>query len=247
MEPTLHHGDVILVRKADAGFFPTLLAHAIFGNKSNDIDGNNDNDNEDAVSSSVLLAREQRRIRQYEMAIHHGGMQHQQGSSSGSGGGHSSSANWYENPPLVVSGQVVVLASPETAFPLEYIVKRVIGVGGQWLLPSLESNNTIIRRQQNHHNQPIQRIELLPPYSLYVQGDAAADDPAENNNNSRDCRHYGPISKNLLIGVAEYVVWPPRRWQRIARGRGNHDDNDDDDDHSSSSSSRRHMRRALWR
>jgi len=34
-------------------------------------------------------------------------------------------------PPLVLPGNIVVFLSPHTAFPHEYRVKRVIGVGGQ--------------------------------------------------------------------------------------------------------------------
>jgi signal peptidase I len=35
------------------------------------------------------------------------------------------------SPPMVFQGHVVVFASPKTAFPKEYHVKRVTGIGGQ--------------------------------------------------------------------------------------------------------------------
>jgi Signal peptidase, peptidase S26 len=43
----------------------------------------------------------------------------------------------------------------------------------------------------------------VPPYSIWVEGDNAA--------NSQDSQFHGPVSKKLLIGIAEYRVWPPWR------------------------------------
>ena len=45
----------------------------------------------------------------------------------------------------------------------------------------------------------------VPWYSIWVEGD--------NTSNSRDSRYedHGPVSKKLLVGVAEYRVWPPWR------------------------------------
>lgn len=43
----------------------------------------------------------------------------------------------------------------------------------------------------------------VPPYSLWVEGD--------NRATSRDSALHGPVSKKLLIGIAEYRVWPPWR------------------------------------
>lgn len=111
----------------------------------------------------------------------------------------------YECPPTALTGHVVVYKDPEKAFPTELTVKRVVGLGGQWLrVSSSETNNS-------------RRLQSLPGYTLHVEGD--------NRDKSRDSRHVGPISKNLLVGVAEYVVWPPTRWQRIQRTNAL-DDND---------------------
>lgn len=103
-------------------------------------------------------------------------------------------SKFYDCPPTALSGHVVVYKDPEKAFPTELAVKRVVALGGQWL----RSSGTESRRLQS-----------LPSYTLYLEGD--------NHKNSRDSRHVGPISKNLLVGVAEYIVWPPSRWQRIQR------------------------------
>lgn len=103
-------------------------------------------------------------------------------------------SKFYECPPTAVPGHVVVYKDPEKAFPTELAVKRVVGLGGQWL----RSSDTDTRRLQS-----------LPSYTLHLEGD--------NKERSRDSRHVGPISKNLLVGVAEYIIWPPTRWQRIKR------------------------------
>jgi hypothetical protein len=42
----------------------------------------------------------------------------------------------------------------------------------------------------------------VPPYSIWVEGDNIAK--------SRDSRNedHGPVSKKLLVGIAEYRLWP---------------------------------------
>lgn len=146
----------------------------------------------------------------------------------------SSSFAWfYHSTPVVIPGQVVVIHSPEH-FSQSHI-KRIVAVGGQWLQqpahPSLLSMETksssslhhygtegrarqqIQQQQQHpswsttHRRRPGSRLQLLPPYTLYVEGDHARV--------SRDSRQYGPLSRNLLVGTAEAIVWPPRRWQRL--------------------------------
>ena len=137
----------------------------------------------------------------------------------------SSFAWFYHSTPVVVPGQVIVLKSPEH-FAQRHI-KRIVAVGGQWLQrpaqPSLLSMETKplhhygteghTRKQHpswssTHRRRPGSRLQLLPPYTLYVEGD--------HPTTSRDSRHYGPLSRNLLCGTAEAIVWPPRRWQRLA-------------------------------
>ena len=138
----------------------------------------------------------------------------------------SSFAWFYHSTPVVIPGQVVVLKSPEH-FAQRHI-KRIVAVGGQWLQqpaqPSLLSMETKplhhygtegwARKQHpswsssTHHRRPGSRLQLLPPYALYVEGD--------HPTTSRDSRHYGPLSHNLLCGTAEAIVWPPWRWQRLA-------------------------------
>jgi Signal peptidase, peptidase S26 len=54
-----------------------------------------------------------------------------------------------------------------------------------------------------------QRFEQIPPHHIWVEGDNAGD--------SEDSNHHGPISKKLMIGKAERIVWPPSRWNSIER------------------------------
>jgi signal peptidase I len=125
-----------------------------------------------------------------------------------------------------VSGDIVLYQNP-LRIRREYLIKRVAGVGGQWLRqehrssspPSSSSvnhpNNNAVMNTRNTDRGTIRyvydyRLQALDPYTLYVEGD--------NESVSRlDSRQLGPISKNLLVGVAEAVVWPPLRWQRLHR------------------------------
>jgi hypothetical protein len=70
----------------------------------------------------------------------------------------------------------------------------------------------------------------VPPYSLWVEGD--------NPTKSKDSRHddHGPVSKKLLVGIAEYRAWPPWRIGKLNNTRSamilpnNDQDNDDNPD-----------------
>jgi signal peptidase I len=111
-------------------------------------------------------------------------------------------AEFYERPPAALTGHVVVYKSPLHAFPNQLTVKQVIGLGGQYARRSAGNNN--------RHMPPMTLISV-PDYSIYVEGD--------NKANSMDSRNpvHGAVSKNLLVEMAEYIVWSPSRWQRIHR------------------------------
>ena len=104
-------------------------------------------------------------------------------------------AKFYDCPPLALSGHIVVFKNPASAFPDKLSIKRVIGLGGQ-----------IVRFRNGSRN----RLNSIPPYSLYVEGDNL-----ENLKYNRQLGH--TISKGLLLGVAEYILWPPSRWKKIRR------------------------------
>ena len=110
-----------------------------------------------------------------------------------------SMARLYQRPPQVQRGQVVVLKSVDTAFPDEWHIKRVWGTPGTWV----KVENGALAGDRRAYR----KLQAVPSYSLYVGGD--------NEYCSRDSRQYGPVSQNLLVGVAEYVVWPPSRIQKV--------------------------------
>mmetsp|Transcript_8343 Transcript_8343/g.11977 ORF Transcript_8343/g.11977 Transcript_8343/m.11977 type:complete len:245 (+) Transcript_8343:202-936(+) len=123
----------------------------------------------------------------------------------------------YLHPPTIHQlGAVVVYRAPDAEkYPSsEYRVKRVVGLGGQ-----------IVRPRENWH-----RIERVPSYALWVEGDnngegGKDDDGKEQDTISKrssttnnkycksiDSRTYGPVCKNLVEGIAERIIWPPSRW-----------------------------------
>ncbi|KAL7462356.1 hypothetical protein ACHAXS_002734 [Conticribra weissflogii] len=203
MEPALKNGDVLLVRKAD--FCPrrqwAQWAASPSNNDDSDDEGIDDNHHlENALRVIALDAQSQRPI------------------------GDNIVGYTFLNPPTIHQmGSVVVFRAPDAEkFPSsEYRVKRVVGLGGQ-----------IVRPVDSFH-----RIVRVPPFGLWVEGDNHGVDVVETVDNgdalsgnkqktsinchsngkmtSIDSRNYGPISKNLIIGVAERVVWPPSRWGMI--------------------------------
>jgi signal peptidase I len=179
MEPSLHDGDLILIRKSDRGVFVESLVRLIQGEASS------------SASASFEQGKSER-AKLLRSEVNRGLLQY------------APIAKFYERPPAALTGHVVVYKSPLAAFPNQMCVKRVIGLGGQYVRRSAGGNSS--RRQH-----PMTRIVSVPDYSLYVEGDNKA-----NSIDSRNSVH-GAVSKNLLVGVAEYVLWPPSRWQRIQR------------------------------
>ena len=50
----------------------------------------------------------------------------------------------------------------------------------------------------------------IPPYSLWVEGDNHKVQSYDSRPSPTHQSH-GPISKKLVVGIAEFVVWPPTR------------------------------------
>lgn len=192
MEPTLQQGDVVLVRKADAGVLPRLVRSIFVG----------DNDDSDRMDDPLIKKR--------QMAVvggsHHNGLVEP-----------NNFARLYDRPPMLQRGQVVVIKSVDTAFPEEWNIKRVWGTPGTWVQiengrrtdpfasdEDDDNNNGTTRKKRKVYR----RLQGVPPHTLYIGGD--------NEDCSRDSRNYGTVSQNLIVGVAEYVVWPPWRVRKIA-------------------------------
>jgi hypothetical protein len=72
-----------------------------------------------------------------------------------------------------------------------------------------------------------------------VEGDNSPVSIDSRYNATTNGGGHGPVSKKLLVGIAEYIVWPPwrmgkvgstRQQQKAATTVSEEDDNDDDDD-----------------
>jgi len=188
MEPSLHDGDILLVRKAD--ILPYLDWKRWTTTTSPVSSYEEENENQTALRVMAHDAQSGRPI------------------------GETNTGYTYLHPPTIHRvGSVIVYRAPDAEkYPSrEYRVKRVIGLGGQ-----------IVRPHESWH-----RIERIPPFALWVEGDNNGDDISDENekdvtkrrhcSKSIDSRTYGPICKNLVEGVAERIVWPPSRWGEISR------------------------------
>eukprot|EP00536_Pseudo-nitzschia_multiseries_P012289 jgi/Psemu1/208220/e_gw1.462.10.1 len=160
MEPTLFHGDIVVVRKSD-GFWQhwtRSFDKATIERKEGNYEHERTTDNNQwAVERERVLAFEREHC-----------------NSNGAIG-------LLRKPATPITGDIVVFKDPEK-YPDRWNIKRVVALGGQ-----------------------IMRTSYVPPYCIWVEGD--------NPKNSIDSRSkfHGPVSKKLLVGIAEYRLWPPWR------------------------------------
>lgn len=129
MEPSLKHGDILLIRKAD---FPVLRRFGIgsssgpdkstmaqdildVGSKHSNNGGNDDDDDENVEDRISNLIMRNRRLREYEYQDHIA---------------RESASVWFRSPPWPIKGQIVTYRSPYQ-YPTELCIKRVVGVAGQ--------------------------------------------------------------------------------------------------------------------
>lgn len=120
MEPTLLHGDVVVVRKSD-GFWQkwTRNVAAGRGGRNGDEDGDGGAGASaappDADADDELWMAERRRAAQYER------------DHCGTGGAR---GLLLDRPPVPLRGTIVVFRDPQ-AYPSSWSIKRVVGLGGQ--------------------------------------------------------------------------------------------------------------------
>ena len=76
------------------------------------------------------------------------------------------------------------------------------------MMPSnrYDKNSSSGMRYRMDGDDDVMRIVTpsVPPYSIWIEGD--------NTANSIDSKSHGPISKKLMFGIAEAVIWPPSRF-----------------------------------
>lgn len=109
----------------------------------------------------------------------------------------------WRSPPNVMPGDLVVVRCPETFTKKRWDVGRLIGLGGQRVRP-LDS----------HH-----QIESIPPYRIWIESPSPYPNPTSSAAASTLSGKYGPVSKKLLVGRVQRIVWPPKRWGVVERIR----------------------------
>ena len=261
MESTIQDGDIVLIRKRDAGKFVLNILHSIgYLKPSSSISKSSDTSRKRVYIDDARTAETT-----FTNQLHNNfeddriqALRYQLNSSNESTNSNANNTSyWFISPsymsPLILPGHVVVYKNP---FQFrKYIVERVIGVGGQRIatrpnkakiddmaivLPddllfikinqvqenNESTNNEVdvsttstsdypsllqhLRRKQQERKESDEYYDLrLPPHYFYT---APITDDSRNF-----LRKNQPVSQNLIIGIAEYIIWPPSRFQRIVR------------------------------
>ncbi|KAL6247422.1 hypothetical protein RBB50_005768 [Rhinocladiella similis] len=105
----------------------------------------------------------------------------------------------FRNPPFQLHrGQIIVFYAPHD--PTKWAIKRIVAVPGDRVTP--------------RPGYPGGDDQVVVPYNhIWVEGDADGRDKTVDSN------WYGPISQNLVIGVAK-AAWTPWSWPWQWRGLG---------------------------
>ena len=220
MEPALAHGDVLLVRKADvyprrqwAQWTSSQIKHNdVHDPLSDEQTVQRDEENQNALRVIALDAQSQRPIGDFITGY-----------------------TFLKPPTIHQLGSVLVYRAPDAEkYPSsEYRVKRVIGLGGQIVRPAdsfhriervpafglwVEGDNYCRRNQSiNVDSSNATAADTVSTPNNEHQSDTDNLQRNRQCGSSIDSHTYGPICKNLVIGVAERVVWPPSRWGLIPR------------------------------
>lgn len=91
----------------------------------------------------------------------------------------------------VKPGDIVALRSIRN--PNKRVIKRVIALEGDCIY-SLSKNSP-------------DQVVNIPKGHCWIEGD--------NSKTSWDSNRYGPVPVGMIIGRADFIVWPPRRWSRL--------------------------------
>jgi signal peptidase I len=177
MEPSLRHGDIVIVRKSD-GIWQKQTRKE-----------------EDPI---VTFQRQQ----QIDLEKIHC---------------HSNGVSWLiHKPPIPVVDDIIVYKDP-TEYPWRYNIKRCVALGQQIvMMPSNRykpASEFQMETRSTHETFSSMRVAspCVPSYSLWLEGDNIANSKVSSN------ASHGPVTKKLLVGVAEYRIWPPTRIGKIGK------------------------------
>jgi len=204
MEPTLFPGDILVIRKADG-----LWQRWKFPSRR--IEGNEEKNHSGRFNEADERAFERERVLAYER---------EHCNSNGSIG-------LFRKPPTPITGDVAVFKDPGT-YPDRWNIKRVVAIGGETVVKPPANSNTVRHGDVNERfrkedvlssskkETKAGSIAYVPPYCIWVEGD--------NQSNLKDIssRSNGPVSKKLLVGIAEYRLWPPWRVGKLDNERLSH-------------------------
>jgi signal peptidase I len=104
-------------------------------------------------------------------------------------------------------GDIIVFRHPRNELNL---IKRVIGLPGD----TVEISGGTVRVNGVALEEPY--IETPPNYdSSWVVPDDQYFVLGDNRNNSSDSHSWGFLPRDLILGKALFVYWPPNRWGKI--------------------------------
>jgi signal peptidase I len=105
-------------------------------------------------------------------------------------------------------GDVIVFHNPEN--PSQDFIKRVIGLPGETIKivdGRVYVNERLLEEPyiaERCHSQRCDGNWTVGPDQYFVLGD--------NRSHSRDGHNFGPLDRNLIIGMAWVRYWPPKDW-----------------------------------
>jgi signal peptidase I len=121
--------------------------------------------------------------------------------------------SYYFNTPQ--RGDVVVTKYPDDS---RNFVKRVIGLPGE----TLEIKDGKVYIDGVELDEPYISEEINFDYGEITIGEGKYFVMGDNRNNSRDSRYInvGPLDEELIVGKAQYVVWPFGELRRLNHYEG---------------------------
>jgi signal peptidase I len=211
MDPVLQQGDIILIRKVD--FLPHYFKKKLTLDDLMEPDNNQSihaDENERVAQSSSTNTNKNHNTHKKSLYNLEEDIDRRKSLQMDATAGKSGIDGFtiWRSPPIFLPGDVVAFTNPHAMERVE--VSRVIGIGGQRIRP-----------RTSYH-----KIEYLGAYSLWVEGDCyhhhdgdGKGDIDGDNETNRIGYSDGKVSKKLVHGIVDRVLWPPSRMGKVHRVR----------------------------